>query len=163
MIQTLSKFLSKECNKENVNHILIIIFIIIVVATMFYIGYHKNNKHIGTEGRSDGNDGNDEIYIEGFKNNLKNLVDGGKSQRLEHFNKKSKGRSKFTKLIDRFNRIDEHFFDPDDHSMKHMKHKITEYYRSFDKEKFSNTPKNSRHALDKFKHFKESFWNIFKD
>ena len=87
-------------------------------------------------------------------------ADGFPSRKISNWFQTSK---KFTKLIDRFNRVDEHFFDSDDHSMNHMKHKISEYYKSFDKERFTNTPKNSRHALEKFQHFKESFWNIFKD
>lgn len=148
MFQTIKNYINNFDIKK-VNYVLLIVIIFIIIYIMFSFGNRKNN--------------DSEMYMEGFRNNLKELMDGGKSKRLEDFNNKSKNRSKFTKLIDRFNRVDEHFFDSDDHSMNHMKHKISEYYKSFDKERFTNTPKNSRHALEKFQHFKESFWNIFKD
>ena len=102
-------------------------------------------------------------YMEGFSNNLNHLMDGGRAKRLEKFRDNNKKKSTLTKILDRFNRVDEHFFDENDHSMKHMKHKIKEYYNSFDREEFTDTPKNSKHALKKFKYFQKSFWNIFKD
>ena len=149
MLQSIKNYFNKFDRKTS-NYILLTLFIIMIVYLMFSLGSQSYKR-------------NDELYMEGFENKLKELMDGGKSKRLEKFREKSNNRTTLKKIVDRFNRVDERFFSDDDHSMDHMKHKIKEYYRSFNQEKFTDTPKNSRHALEKFKHFKESFWNIFKD
>ena len=64
-----------------------------------------------------------------------------------------------------FNRLSqtENFYDKNDRSMEHFQSKIRNYYRSFDRERFTDVPKNTRVSLEKFKFFKEAFWDIFKD
>ena len=100
--------------------------------------------------------------VEGFNNNLKDLMDGGHGKRKERFENNQSNKSEMSKLFNRLSQT-ENFYDKNDRSMEHFQSKIRNYYRSFDRERFTDVPKNTRVSLEKFKFFKEAFWDIFKD
>ena len=51
---------------------------------------------------------------------------------------------------------------PEKLSMTHMLKELSKYNDSFKKEKFNNNSKNTAESLEKFKFYKEQFFNIFK-
>lgn len=147
MSNTILNYLKKD-NKLNY------IFIFVIIIMMILVIYYMYNTEIPQN--------NNHELVEGFRNNLKDLVDGGRRRRQEKFNSKQDKKTEISKLFNRLSKT-EHFYDKNDKSMDHFKSKIKEYYRSFDKEKFTDVPKNSRLSLEKFQYFKQAFWDIFKD
>ena len=142
--------------KKNKTLILLTIFLI-VIGLIFY-SMSSNKISIQYQSVNEQQD----LLIEGFKNNLKDLMDGGKRIRRENFNKKQAKKSEYSKLFERLSKA-EKMYDMNDRSMEHFKDRISKYYKSFNREKFTDVPKNTRLSLQKFKHFKKAFWDIFKD
>ena len=135
---------------RNINYIILAVIIFLIYLVMKSMNGNGNNNH------------NQHELVEGFRNNLKDLMDKGYRRRKEKFEAKQSKKSEMSKLFNRLSKT-ENFYDKNDRSMEHFKSKIKNYYRSFDKERFTNVPKNSRLSLEKFKFFKKAFWDIFKD
>ena len=134
---------------RNMNYIVLVVIIFLIFLIMKSMN---------------GNNGNHNRHelVEGFRNNLKDLMDKGYRRKKEKFETKQEKKSEMSKLFNRLSKT-ENFYDKNDRSMEHFKSKIKNYYRSFDRERFTDVPKNSRLSLEKFKFFKQAFWDIFKD
>jgi hypothetical protein len=149
---------------SNINYIgflVLLIVMMLIIHIMNNVDLNKLDKN-SIDNNDNNNDNKEHELIEGFKNNLKDLVDGGRRRRKERFNDKQAKRSEISKLFERFSKT-EKYYDKNDRSIDHFKDKVSKYYRSFNKDKFTNVPKNSRISLEKFNFFKEAFWDIFKD
>jgi hypothetical protein len=48
-------------------------------------------------------------------------------------------------------------------SMEYIKKELSDYYESFNKEKFANNSENTRESLEKFKLYKDKLFEIFKN
>jgi hypothetical protein len=145
---------------RNINYIIlaVIIFLIyLVMKSMNGNGNGNSNSNVNNN-----HNHNRHELVEGFRNNLKDLMDKGYKRRKEKFEAKQSKKSEMSKLFNRLSKT-ENFYDKNDRSMEHFKSKIKNYYKSFDRERFTNVPKNSRLSLEKFKFFKQAFWDIFKD
>lgn len=134
---------------KNINYVVLVVIIFLIYLVMKSMNGADNAK-------------NQHELVEGFNNNLKDLMDCGKRIRKKKFEKKQAKKSEIFKIFNRLTKS-ENYYDKNDRSMDHFKSKIRDYYRSFDRERFTDVPKNTRASLEKFKFFKEAFWDIFKD
>ena len=146
---------------KNKTLILLILFLLMICLILFNM---ENKKKLDQTNKQEYNQNSLEQHelIEGFKNKLEDFMDSKSKKRREKFYNKQSKESEVSKLLNRLSKAED-MYDMNDRSMDHFKNKIREYYRSFNKERFTSTPKNTRLSLEKFKHFKESFWDIFKD
>ena len=143
--------------ERNINYV-----ILAVIIFLIYLVMKSMNGSNNSDGNNELKDKEQHELVEGFRNNLKDLMDRGHRRRKEKFEANQAKKSEMSKLYNRLSRT-ENFYDKNDRSMEHFKSKIRNYYRSFDRERFTDVPKNSRVSLEKFKFFKEAFWDIFKD
>lgn len=151
MIFSLNKLTNQSKYLLNYNYIVSIIVFLIIIYIMYSMSKNMRVDSL-----------NNNYIEEGFRNNLKDLVDGGKRKRKEKFNNMQSKKSEISKLYSRLSKT-ENYYDKNDRSMENFQDKIKKYYNSFNKEKFTNTPPNTRVSLQKFKHFQKAFWDIFKD
>lgn len=135
---------------RNINYVILIIIVVLIYLVM----KSMNGKYNSNQ--------NQHELVEGFRNNLKDLMDRGHRRRKEKFEANQAKKTEISKLYNRLSKTED-FYDKNDRSMEHFKSKIKNYYNSFDRERFTDVSKNTRVSLEKFKFFKEAFWDIFKD
>lgn len=159
--------LDKYFKNKNKKVLLLLIFVIIILIFIFVSKYNK-----------------DENTIEGFsklkdfmdrKNNNKDIIKGTKYDKLVH-NMKSleeEDNNSSSFLSELFTNLDDEETNDDNKiikfnssgskaSTKNIKNNIRDYYSSFNDERFTKKCDTTIESLQKFKHFKEEFWNIFK-
>lgn len=150
--ETISSSSKKITNylDRNINYVILIIIVVLIYLVM----KSMNGKYNSNQ--------NQHELVEGFRNNLKDLMDRGHRRRKEKFEANQAKKTEISKLYNRLSKTED-FYDKNDRSMEHFKSKIKTYYNSFDRERFTDVSKNTRVSLEKFKFFKEAFWDIFKD
>ncbi len=103
-------------------------------------GLDKKNKK---KKNNDDNEDNDDNILD-FKKSIKSL----------------KSKKTGTTFDDLFKAAED--MKPEKLSMTHMLKELSKYNDSFKKEKIKNNSKNTAESLEKFKFYKEQFFNIFK-
>lgn len=161
---TLDKYFKNKKKKV----LLLLVFVIIILIIIFVSKYNKNDNTI--EGFSKLKDFMDR------KNNNKDIIKGTKYDKLVHnmksldeYNNNSSSflSELFTNLDDEENNDEENKIikfhsSGSKASTKNVKNNIRDYYNSFNNERFTKKCDTTIESLQKFKHFKEEFWNIFK-
>ena len=105
---------------------------------------NSNKKKKKNNNNSDNNDNKDKKNIFNFKKSFNKL----KSEKTG------------TTFDDLFKATEN--MDTSKLSFSNMTEELSKYYDSFDKTKFKNNSKSSAESFDKFKLYKEQFFNIFK-
>lgn len=106
---------------------------------------NKNNNDIKKKKKNNNNNSDDDSYTSlSIKKSLKSL----------------KSKKTGTTFDDLFKATEN--MDPDKLTIESMQKELSKYYDTFKKEKFKNNSKSTAESFEKFKFYKEQFFNIFK-
>ena len=162
------KNINKNINK-NKKVLLLLIVVISILIILFVIKYIWSKETI--EGFSKLKD-----FME-RNNSNKDIIKGTKYDKLVHNMKSLEEEDNNTTsfLSELFTNLDDEDTNNDTDnkiinfnssgskaSTKNIKNNIKDYYNSFNDERFSKKCDTTIESLQKFKHFKDEFWNIFK-
>ena len=161
--------------------ILIILVSIIILSLIFYNLYKKNNVENFvsslTKMKSKKNMNSNKNKTNNNNNNNNNNADAdadasadadaddddNTTKKLKQNLKKSlnslKSKKTGTTFEDLLNATEK--MDPDKYSLANMQKSLSDYSKSFKKEKFNNNSKNTAESFEKFAFYKEKFFEIF--
>jgi hypothetical protein len=128
-------------------HITIILILLIILGIIIY-KYNYND--------------NDNQYDFFTNDSLEHFTSS--LNKLKKKNRKSKNNKTNTENKPTFNDLIKatEKMNPERYSYNNIKDEVYKYYKSFDKEEFKNTSKNTSESLEKFSLYKKKFFEIFK-
>lgn len=126
----------------SLHYFIIIIFLLILIIIFYKLNNTDTNDFFNT--------------LENFSN-LNKLKNNKKN--YSNNTKKNKKKTKYT--FDDVITMSE-TLHPEKYTITNIKNELIKYYNSFNKEKFNNNSKDSAEALDKFKLYKQKFFEIFQ-